>query len=745
MKHFFLCIAIFFSLFSQIKAQLANGSTAPDWTLADINGNNHNLYSYLNQGKAVVLDFSKAWCSNCWNYHKSGAIETFYKNNGPTSANYRATAFFVEIDASTNIACLNGSPSCSSSTMGNWVAGTTHPFIDNAALGSTYQIPGFPWIYLVCPNKSIYTVGKLDAAGLEAAMQSNCATVAVPLTYSVSAIKHNDCFGDSKGSITIAVSGGTTPYKYQWSNGATTLAISGIKAGNYSCTVTDANNTQLKINPIQVTENQKITLTSELKKIQVCGAAGQIKLTATGGVPNFTYIWNNGMTGNSINVGSTGAYSATVTDAKGCKAVQNAIEMTAFTNKAFIAGDSIKKITCAIKSVNLEPAILPNVADYTFKWTDVQNKELATTLNLQNIDKAGVYKFYVKDNQSQCVTYKNFDVSVDTIKPLINFSKTDDLHCNNKTVILNPQIKNASNSQFFWTTKTLVDIIIGADSVFKASFPDTYICIVNNKENSCTAFAEKTVTQWKDPSISLKIAKTIQCFGDKNGQIDVTVKDGKAPFSYAWEKSTATSSSLTDIGAGAYNITATDANNCVATSSIILSEPTKLTMTQTVKNASDVINSGAIDITVNGGKPPYAYLWKKLKTNEEFKTEDLAKITPGDYQVTITDANGCLLVSPIITIKAIIDAKDIANIQSFQVAPNPTIGIINIEAILESATELSIQIIDNQGRIIIPSQKYNSSTIKTQFDLSAFPSGFYYLMVEHEGKVFAKKIILDSY
>lgn len=744
MKHFFLCSIVFFITFSQIKAQLANGSTAPDWTLADINGNSHNLYAYLNQGKAVVLDFSKAWCPNCWNYHKTGALETFYKNNGPASANYRAMAFFIEFDAGTNIACLNGSPSCSSSTMGNWVAGTTHPFIDNTPLGSTYQVPGYPWIYLVCPNKSIYTVGKLDAAGLEAAMQSKCGS-SPPLTYSVSAIKHNDCFGEAKGSITVAVVGGLQPYVYSWSNGAKSATINGLKAGNYTCTVTDANGTELKISSISITESQKITLTHELKKIQACGTAGQIKLNASGGVPSYTYIWNNGMTGNIINVGNTGAYTATVTDSKGCKAVQNAIEMTAFTNKAFIAGDSIKKITCITKSVNLEPAILPNVADYTFKWTDVQNKEIANTLNLQNVTQAGVYKFYVKDNQSQCVTYKNFDVSVDTTKPLINFAKTDDLHCNNKTVVLNPQIKNASNSQFLWKTKAIPVKTIGTDSTLSVSLPDSYMCIVIDKGNGCSAIAEKTVAQWQDPSVSLKIAKTIQCFGDKNGKIEANVKDGKAPFSYMWEKNAATISSLTDIGAGAYKISVTDANNCITTSSVILSEPTKIAITHTIKNASDVLNSGAIDITVNGGKPPYTYLWKKLKTNEEFKTEDLVKITPGDYQVTITDANGCILVSPIFTIKAIIDAKDIPNIQAFQVAPNPTNGIINIEATLESATELNLQIIDSQGKIIVSSQKYNSSTIKTQIDLSPFPSGFYFLMVEHEGKIFAKQIILNRF
>lgn len=166
------------------QAQLADGSTAPDFTLTDIDGVSHNLYTYLNAGKTVYIDVSATWCGPCWNYHNSHALDQLWAAHGPTGApgvNANTTndviVLFIEGDGSTNSADLNGT---GGNTQGDWVTDVEHPIIDPAAaqanaFNSDYAIGYFPTIYMICPARSIYEVGQQTAANLYAARTTyNC-------------------------------------------------------------------------------------------------------------------------------------------------------------------------------------------------------------------------------------------------------------------------------------------------------------------------------------------------------------------------------------------------------------------------------------------------------------------------------------------------------------------------------------------------------------------------------------------
>ncbi len=165
MKKIFTLLA-FVSLFTfGAQAQIPNGSIAPDWTLTDINGNEHHLYSYLDSGYTVVIDFSATWCGPCWSYHTSGALEELYINHGPAGmANVSETTtddvmvFFIEGDDSTTSDDLNGT---GSNTQGNWVANTPYPIIDDASMTAAYQIGYWPTIYTICPNRIINVSGQI--------------------------------------------------------------------------------------------------------------------------------------------------------------------------------------------------------------------------------------------------------------------------------------------------------------------------------------------------------------------------------------------------------------------------------------------------------------------------------------------------------------------------------------------------------------------------------------------------------
>ena len=88
-------------------AQLPDGSIAPDFTITDIEGEEHNLYSYLDSGYSVIIDFSATWCGPCWNYHTSGIFEELYEALGPNGTN-ELRILFIESDDSTTDDELHG-------------------------------------------------------------------------------------------------------------------------------------------------------------------------------------------------------------------------------------------------------------------------------------------------------------------------------------------------------------------------------------------------------------------------------------------------------------------------------------------------------------------------------------------------------------------------------------------------------------------------------------------------------------
>ena len=154
---------------STAMAQLPSGSISPDFTATDLDSVEHNLYSYLDSGYQVILDFSATWCPPCWTYHEEGVLKDLYNLYGPEGTN-ELRVFYIEGDDTTNNDDLNGT---GSNTQGDWVSETPYPIIDNAGdIFAAFECTYFPTIYTICPNRILTESGQATLAGHESVLGS---------------------------------------------------------------------------------------------------------------------------------------------------------------------------------------------------------------------------------------------------------------------------------------------------------------------------------------------------------------------------------------------------------------------------------------------------------------------------------------------------------------------------------------------------------------------------------------------
>src|SRR5690606_34707027 len=159
-----------------------------------------------------------------------------------------------------------------------------------------------------------YDVTVTDAKGCTTTAS---ATVTEPtvLMASLSSQTNIACNGGTTGSATITVTGGTAPYTYTWSNGATTATITNVVAGTYNVTVTDANGCTDTAS-VTLTEPTALSASAIATNVSCNGGSnGTVDLNVTGGTAPYTYVWSNTATTEDMVGLTAGTYDVTVTDA----------------------------------------------------------------------------------------------------------------------------------------------------------------------------------------------------------------------------------------------------------------------------------------------------------------------------------------------------------------------------------------------------------------------------------------------
>jgi hypothetical protein len=277
---------------------------------------------------------------------------------------------------------------------------------------------------------------------------------------------------------------------------------------------------------------------------------------------------------------------------------------------------------------------------YTYQWyngSSCGGGVQATTQNRSGLD-AGTYSVKVTDSKG-CT--KTLAVSITEPSNGINTSTSvTNVTCKGSaTGAINLTVSGgASPYTYSWTggatTQDITNRVAGS-----------YTVTVTD-DNGCTATKTATITE---PSTVLSLSATttnIQCYGEDDGAIDLSVSGGTSPYTYKWNNN-ATCQDRTGLTAGTYSVTVTDNKGCTATGSYTISQPTSgITVSGVITHVScNNGNNGAINITVSGGSSPYSYNWYNgsswCNNNNNSSSQDRSNLDAGNYTVKVTDSKGC--------------------------------------------------------------------------------------------------------
>ncbi|MDT8429975.1 MAG: gliding motility-associated C-terminal domain-containing protein [Bacteroidales bacterium] len=412
---------------------------------------------------------------------------------------------------------------------------------------------------------------------------------------------------------------------YLWSTGENTRKITVHEAGNYNVVVTDSFGCDSPVSAdITVTVNP-------LPDPPEIAADGPLEfcegesVTLTAGGDFVSYTWNDGVTGKERMVDASGVYSVFVKDANGCVGGYS---------------DSVDVTELALPA---QPVITPPGPQVLFMGETIRlTSSQATaylwspggdTIRSVDVSSAGDYAVIV-ENESGCQSIASATVTVTVSKflppPEITVNGVLAFCLGDSVALTGPE----GFSAYTWS-----DGATGREKTVTTE--GSFTLVVTNAHGTKSLPSEAVlITVYALPELSVRERITPLCYNDGNGSIIVTSEEGTAPYSYHWMDRDETSATISSLTAGTYGVLVEDSHGCMDTLEIGLSEPGPLEVDYEVQDAyCPDFSDGSVELTaITGGTSPYMVAWTGGGT-----TEYLQDLSPGTYDYTVTDANGCAL------------------------------------------------------------------------------------------------------
>ena len=482
-------------------------------------------------------------------------------------------------------------------------------------------------------------------------------TEPAPLDIIIDNVTDVTCSGLGDGSINVTASGpGILSYEWQDNFGnivSNTEDLNNVNGGIYSLILFNDNACS---NSITETINEPSTLVINLQdssNVSCDGANdGAIDIEISGGNGNVTYAWSgpNGFTENiqDLNNLECGLYDLTVTDPLGCNTsyshnipcpspitvlIDNLVDVSCF---GLSDGEIYISVSGGTPSIN---------NGYNISWNGNAfiSEDLIGT-------SAGSYSVEVTDSNSCLGTLSGINVNEPALLEVNVLSVTDascydaldgaiDIRVDGGTA---PFTASVYGNGFNLLYDTVFSSLSALCPVPGAGLYD----IVVNDANGCQASVDTTVAQPSEIIVTLDSAMDVSCLGFADGEIYVSVAGGDGNYNYSWTGpscNTCGAEDITNLSGGVYTLVVTDAINCTQSFTQNVFVPSALTMAvdSLVNVSCKDFSDATIALTPTGGIAPYSYVWNG--PNGFTASDSIATgLDIGAYNITLTDANGCV-------------------------------------------------------------------------------------------------------
>lgn len=485
-----------------------------------------------------------------------------------------------------------------------------------------------------------YTVQYSDAGG--GCVFSETVTITQPAPLNITGVQTRSlqCYGQSNGSATVNVTGGTPPYSYNWapSPGATpNNTVNGLSAGSYTVSVTDANSCPTQTAAFNINQPPDITISITPTDVACYGGSdGAATGNASGGAGFYNFAWTDGTNTISVNpyAGNltAGDYTLIVTDINGCvKTASIDIGEPPPLNILILNTQSVSCNGGNDGSANVLG--VGGVGGFTYQW----NPGGFNTPNISNL-QAGTYTVFVTD-ANNCVKDTTITITEPPALTLTAVEQQSVLCYGAYNGIASCTVTGGMpNYNYTWydAQGNIVSITYTASNLGAGNYT-----VVVKDANNCTI--QSAVQMVQPPPINFTISQQVDntgCLGISSNTVYIYASGGVGNYTYTSIPAGITSSANINVLQGTYTITVGDANACTSNTvfNVVLPPAYSATVIQTQSITCNGLSNGSASVSVVGGGA-YTFTWQPIN----WYGQTAYSLSAGVYTVYIKDLNGCIL------------------------------------------------------------------------------------------------------